>query len=353
MNAVAVGGPWESERPSTEAVPVDGTWEHPGAETDRASTVDTENQSGGGADGESDVVWETICGCPTALPATGIPSGIVTFLGGLGACSAPDRFYRRLIEGVCNTASVAIACVPMPPVPGLDHMGASRRARAQADAAVSDLRARFGASLRVVGAGHSLGARLQAVAASYGLGRDDALVLLSFANGAAGPGSFVDMENIAARARSVAGDALRRAADALGGEIGDSLRRGASEAETGESKFSPGADELIDQVARQWPVPRTLVLGFERDSIDNSETLVKAVRRARNDRALVVRTLPGTHVTPMTPPFGSEAQSTGFEAFDSALRVARDAAETDIESCIATVSAFVQIVCRVDRLPPE
>ena len=96
---------------------------------------------------------------------------------------------------------------------------------------------------------------------------------------------------------------------------------------------------------RQWLLPRALVLGVERDSIDNGVSLVNAMRKVRSERALVVRTLPGTLVTPMTPPLGAEPQSTGFEALDSALRVARVSDDTETESCIATLSAFVQISC--------
>eukprot|EP00171_Calliarthron_tuberculosum_P015461 IDg15461t1 len=190
----------------------------------RAQEPPSAAAAGSGGNSPDDVAWETIDGCPTALPTGRAPTGIVHMIGGLGACAAPERFYSRLVRGVCKKADVAVICVPLPAVPGLNHSAIAKQARIRAQRVLRILRDQYGSTLRSAAMGHSLGARLQVVSACEGDIADAGIVLMSFANAegrAAVAGADAVRDALQGGAATAAGDALRRAgalaADALMG----------------------------------------------------------------------------------------------------------------------------------------
>ncbi len=315
---------------------------------------------GPGGDNDDGVVWETICGCPTALPAAGSPQGVVHLLGGLGACAAPEKFYRRLVCGVAATAQVAVVCVPMPAVPGLDHGAVARSARARIDAALSEIRLRYGPRFHSVAMGHSLGARLQTIHAARHSLDDVGVVLLSFANGdasAAVVGADSLRGVLSGGAAGMVGDVLQRAAENVGGPIGETLRAEAARAAAnvekasasaadalGNMEFTPNRADLLRAVSEGYEVKRTLVVRYDRDSLDNSDALVEAIRRRNGEKAVVLRLMQGTHVTPFTLKFGEVLRSTGFDVLDEGLQSLRRGADSEIDQTVNTVSAFVKLV---------
>jgi len=350
-------------------VAASGAWEAPNEYDASAGAT----ASPGGSDGGGGVVWETILGCPTALPPSGTPVGVVYFIGGLGACSAPERFYARLLEGICIEAGVAIVCVPLPAVPGFDHAALSVRATKTFSPVLGELQARYGQYFPVVSAGHSLGARLQVIQ-NCGMSSETAeisnvvgAVLLSFANGeasAAVAGAQTLRNAISGGAASAVGDALQRAAERVGGSVGMNLRQEAARAaakieEAGtramdaldNMEFIPVAKVLVENVRDGYNVPRTLFVRFSRDTIDNSrDGVIEAMKSRIGDRGVIVRELEGTHVTPMTPKFGSEINSTGNMNIDRGLENLRDESEKNMEDTVATVAAFVKIICQTADL---
>lgn len=317
--------------------------------------------SSGGSDDDENVTWETICGCPTALPVSGAPEGVVHLLGGLGACAAPERFYNRLVAGVASTANVAVVCVPLPAVPGLDHENISRNARARIDAVLSEIRIRYGPRLQSVAMGHSLGSRLQTIHASRARSLDDVgVVLLSFSNGdarAAVAGADGLREALSGGAASMVGDALQRAAENVRGSIGETLRaeaaKAAAKVEQASARakdalenmeFIPDKRELLKWVGDGYDVKRTLVIRYDRDSLDNSEELVKAIRERNGEKAVVTRLLQGTHVTPFTLKMGEVMMSTGIEMVDQGLKSLRREVDSEIDQTVNTVGAFVKLI---------
>lgn len=347
-------------------VAASGAWEARNECDTRASGA-ASSSAPGGSDGSGKVIWETIFGCPTALPTSGTPIGVVHFIGGLGACSAPERFYARLLEGICIEAGVAIVCVPLPAVPGFDHAALAVRAAKAFSPVLTELQARYGQYLPVISSGHSLGARLQIIQHSDAITVQEhpnvaGAVLLSFANGeasAAVAGAQTLRNVISSGAASVVGDALQRAAERVGGSVGVNLREEAARAaakieEAGtramdaldNMEFVPVAKVLVDNVRESYSIPRTLFVRFSRDTIDNSrDGVIEAMKSRIGERGIIVRELNGTHVTPMTPKFGSDMNATGNISIDKGLENLRDASDKDIQDTIATVAAFVKIIC--------
>jgi len=188
-------------------------------------------------------------------------------------------------------------------------------------------------------------------------------VLLSFANGeasAAVAGAQTLRNAISGGAASAVGDALQRAAERVGGSVGMNLRQEAARAaakieEAGtramdaldNMEFIPVAKVLVENVRDGYNVPRTLFVRFSRDTIDNSrDGVIEAMKSRIGDRGVIVRELEGTHVTPMTPKFGSEINSTGNMNIDRGLENLRDESEKNMEDTVATVAAFVKIICQ-------
>lgn len=187
------------------------------------------------------------------------PIGLVEFIGGTGLALTPQLSYRRLLEALARQGAQVRAWGY---VPGFDHQAQANEAW-RAFRQARERRPTSGglAPLRI---GHSLGCKLHLLAPDGG--RSCAgLVALSFNNFAA--------------ASSIP----------LLGELAPRL--GLS------SEFSPSPPETLRLIANGYGQRRNLLVRFSRDAIDQSEELLRVLRRRPNDNSQLLD-LPGDHLTP-------------------------------------------------------
>ena len=191
-------------------------------------------------------------------------SPLVEFIGGSYLATNPQLSYRRLLEALAGRGWAIHAWSY---VPGFDH----QRQAVEAWRAFRTLRRSHPLAAAetehrrpVLRLGHSLGCKLHLLAPDGGRGCRG-LVALSFNNFSA--------------ERSVP----------LLAEMGQQLGF--------RSEFSPSPEETLRQVSGNYHQPRTLLLRFRRDNLDQSGRLLAALRQRPDDRSELVE-LPGDHLTP-------------------------------------------------------
>ena len=190
------------------------------------------------------------------------PIGLIDFIGGSYLAATPQLSYRRLLEGLADAGWLIHAWSY---VPGFDH-------QSQANAAWRCFREAHQTLLRTQGTapelrlrlGHSLGCKPHLLAPDGGR-NCDGVAALAFNNFSA--------------ERSV--PLLAELSQPLGFR----------------TEFSPSPRETLRQVQRSYRQPRTLVVRFQRDSLDQSERLLTALR-AREEDLSELLTLPGDHLSP-------------------------------------------------------
>lgn len=107
--------------------------------------------------------------------------------------------------------------------------------------------------------------------------------------------------------------------------------------------FTPTPDEMLALVGSRYHVSKNLVVSFERDDLDDAPQLVRVLRSRFGDSGVIVRTLPGTHVTPMTPELGNEFYGTGNEQVNRWIKEQGDGVGKELDSLIAVVAAFLKL----------
>ena len=189
------------------------------------------------------------------LEPSGACNGTLQFIGGSYLAATPQLSYRRLLESLARRHWRILAWSY---VPGFDH-------QAQANAAWRQFRLQrqstAGPLLRL---GHSLGCKLHLLAPDGGRACDG-LVALSFNNFSA--------------ERSVP----------LLAELGQQFQF--------RSEFSPSPEQTLELVGRSYGQPRNLLVRFNRDELDQSARLLRALRQRPQDRSQLLE-LPGDHLTP-------------------------------------------------------
>ena len=189
------------------------------------------------------------------LEPSGACNGTLQFIGGSYLAATPQLSYRRLLESLARRHWRILAWSY---VPGFDH-------QAQANAAWRQFRLQrqstTGPLLRL---GHSLGCKLHLLAPDGGRACDG-LVALSFNNFSA--------------ERSVP----------LLAELGQQFQF--------RSEFSPSPEQTLELVGRSYGQPRNLLVRFNRDELDQSARLLRALRQRPQDRSQLLE-LPGDHLTP-------------------------------------------------------
>ena len=188
------------------------------------------------------------------------PQGLVEFIGGSYLAATPQLSYRRLLEALASRGRRIHAWSY---VPGFDHQSQANAAWRCFRAARQGLTEQVQPS-SILRLGHSLGCKLHLLAPDGGRGCDG-LVALAFNNFSA--------------ERSV--PLLAELAQPLGFR----------------TEFSPSPRETLVQVQRSYRQPRTLVVRFQRDTLDQSERLLAALRSREGDRTEQLQ-LPGDHLTP-------------------------------------------------------
>ena len=193
-------------------------------------------------------------------PPRGARSGLIEFIGGSYLAATPQLSYRRLLD---DLAGLGWRIHAWSYVPGFDHQSQANAAWRLFREARERLQPGL-AAFRPLRLGHSLGCKLHLLAPDGGRGCDG-LAALAFNNFSA--------------ERSVP----------LLAELGQPLGF--------RTEFSPSPRETLLQVQRQYRQPRNLVVRFQRDTLDQSERLLAALRSREGDRSDLLA-LPGDHLTP-------------------------------------------------------
>ena len=180
--------------------------------------------------------------------------GLIQFIGGSYLAATPQLSYRRLLEAL---ARQGLAIQAWSYVPGFDH-------QAQANEAWKLFRAARPEALPALRLGHSLGCKLHLLAPDNGRGCSG-LAALSFNNFSA--------------ERSVP----------LLAELGPRLGI--------QSEFSPSPSETLRLVGSNYRQPRNLLVRFNRDGIDQSQSLQTVLQARPSDQTQLLE-LPGDHLTP-------------------------------------------------------
>lgn len=108
--------------------------------------------------------------------------------------------------------------------------------------------------------------------------------------------------------------------------------------------FVPSEEEVLRRAREGYSVNRNLVLSYTGDSLDCADVLVPLLRERFGEGGVMVRQLPGTHITPNTPEIEDELRSTGVAAVDGSVRGARDVAMAELDDTVTVVVAFVRLV---------
>ena len=202
-------------------------------------------------------------------PADGRRPGLVEFIGGSYLAATPQISYGRLLETLARRGWQVHAWSY---VPGFDHQLQANQAwrdfrQHRPERPPSAARSTHGAGAvdqPVLRLGHSLGCKLHLLAPDGGRGCDG-LVALAFNNFSA--------------ERSV--PLLAEAGERFGFR----------------SEFSPSPAETLRLAASHYRQPRSLLVRFLRDSLDQSSRLLASLKQRPGDASSLLE-LPGDHLTP-------------------------------------------------------
>jgi hypothetical protein len=304
--------------------------------------------------------WER---CPTDAgvvhvllppPTVLLPTCVIHFTGGTFFGSAPNLWYRQLLQDIVKHTQAAVIATSIPVTllqSPLEHVKLAKKVQRQFQTAWTDvLYDEYGTDLQnvpVCGLGHSLGARLMVVLAtlgasaspsssSYGSKRRVVLppayksaVLVSFTNygAAAGIPGISQLTHACRRVQEEksAGRKSKRRNDFLDDdydeddydddddqdwgelfqELQGALRDRAGKVQTALTpsaqalEFFPTPEQLwtaLEQDGR-YSIPQTLVVQFDNDEIDQSSKLALALAATSNVKFSRIR---GTHLTPVS-----------------------------------------------------
>jgi hypothetical protein len=277
-------------------------------------------------------------GCVAVAPSRQRPRALVHFCGGAAAGAAPSLTYGLLVDSLAD-GGYTVVCTPYNLT--FHHDRCARAVHAAFGAAVAELRAdrerhwAAPAGAPVHGVGHSNGALLHLLMGAMCAPPYASAALLSFNNrpvGGAVPvplapvqaavqalrGGGPSLEQVVASAATEAVSSLLGLARDAGAQEGAlrALRQAApalaqfggvfDEVGDGQMDFTPAPEATRALVDAQYAVPRTLVVRFSDDSIDQSpEVAALLLGRGGGGGGGAARgsvaelALPGTHLTPL------------------------------------------------------
>lgn len=269
--------------------------------------------------------WEVVERCWVLFPPTGTPpAGVVHFCGGAFASAAPALTYRLFLETLCERGALVVVATPY--ATSFDHLRVADEVQFAFDRAARALASRLppGGGLPVWGMGHSMGALAQClVAARYAAPRAGN-VLLSFNNKPAsdaiplfGPVVSPLAQGLNPLVTGLATSPLRPGVDSLAQQLRaaappvvrealpllDQLEGLGLDVAAGVTEFTPSPAETQRLISANYRVPRTLLLRFKDDSIDETPSLAATLSACLNlgggAAELTVSVLPGDHVRPL------------------------------------------------------
>jgi hypothetical protein len=285
---------------------------------------------------------------PTVL----MPTCVIHFTGGTFFGSAPNLWYRQLLQDIVKNTQAAVIATSIPVTllqSPLQHVKLAKKVQRQFQTAWKDvLYDEYGENLQhvpVCGLGHSLGARLMVVLATLGAlptpasgsGKKQRIappfyksaVLVSFTNygAAAGIPGIYQLNKASRRMEEDASSTSkngrpkksRRRNDWLDdddyendedwgelfSELQDAVRDQAGRVQTAltpssqELEFFPTPEQLWTALGEdsRYSIPQTLVVQFDNDEIDQSSKLALALAETSDVKFARIR---GTHLTPVS-----------------------------------------------------
>lgn len=110
----------------------------------------------------------------------------------------------------------------------------------------------------------------------------------------------------------------------------------------GSGGFTPSEAEVLQRVGSDYSVNRNLVVSYTRDNIDCADMIVPVLQERYGDAGVVLRRLPGTHITPNTPDIDpNDMQATGFSTVDSTVRASASSTMNELDNTVTVVIAFI------------
>jgi len=319
-------------------------------------------------------------GCHVILPKTqsGAPAScIIHFVGGFGTSQTS---YRRLLSDICDrlNAVVIVGAAPM----GTNHLDLCRAVADSFETCYNELipmlisRQLVSSSfVPTFGLGHSLGAKLLVLAscdeqARKSLGVRMANVLMSYNNFSI-QDSIPQFEQLRNLGKGLnLGDLVQGFKQFRTGLEGTASMYGMGDMNIagmdatleslekflqGETiDFVPTPAEVEALIMRKYNVPSNCIIRFGTDTIDQSERLLSMLHGRFDDDASsrksnIYRNVPGTHMTPATPPIDATAAESTVGRFtenpfvQSFVYNSASAVNEQLEDLLVVICAFIQI----------
>jgi hypothetical protein len=255
-----------------------------------------------------------------------LPTCVLHFTGGTFFGSAPQIWYRQLLEDIVKHTQAVVVATSIPVTllqSPLEHTKLSRKLQHQFQTAWREVLVdEYGESIQnvpVCGMGHSLGARLLVVLSTLNLRNQitpptKAMILLSFTNfgATAGIPGVEQLRKARQRIKKTTDepqDEFWQDEDVEWGDLVEELQDVVSkQASRVTSALTPSSRQLefVPTPAQLWKavaederykVPHTLIVQFDDDKVDQSSKLATALVESSNVKFARLR---GMHLTPVS-----------------------------------------------------
>jgi hypothetical protein len=222
--------------------------------------------------------WEEVAGNSVLLPSQ--PKGLIHFLGGAFVATAPQITYSWLLESL---AEAGYGIIATPFLNDLNHNAIAQRALNRFETTYQRL-GLFRRYLPIYGLGHSMGCKLHLLINSLYEVQRAGNLLISYNNYPAREAvPFVEQLN-----SLVALDL----------------------------EFTPSPERTYEIVRKDYHAPRTLLVRFQDDTIDQTEQL-KPILEAGSPNLVSYLQLSGNHLTPVNPKEWNWEPGTNFSPLDA------------------------------------
>ncbi|CAN8066683.1 unnamed protein product [Agarophyton chilense] len=301
---------------------------------------------------DSSPEWQSRPGIDLLLPDE--PEVILAFTGGFAAGLAPRTTYAAFLRRLSDVLNAAVVAYRQPS-PSADHLDLAHKSAGATGVIVAEIRRTFGRQIPLIGIGHSLGAKCLLLAGCEPETREvcpfSANIFISFNNStrdSALPWRPSDskaaadaLSNVSAflSGLDVSQFGMPDAEQTMKNVVGTVSALGASLS----TEFSPTPEETVALAGARYSISPNLVLSFDDDSLDHSGELEAVLRARLGPKSVVRRTLPGTHLTPMTPDIGTDFRATGFSAVDDGVQNAASRVARELDQTVAVIAAFVKL----------
>jgi len=340
----------------------------------------------------SQAAWEEIDGCQVLRPQ-GEPKAIVHFLGGVFASPSPHVLYRHMLQRLAEKGYVIVA---NPFAVDFDYLQTADGILERYEMALPAVQRAYTRELPQFAVGHSLGALMHTTIGSLfaeSSPRYAGAALLAHNNKQlrdAVPG-FDDVfapsltpfsevtklssyRNFIDSARALRQSTIALARDVVGSspntapysslfddfsEISGLIDQVPSVLEgiaNGVREFTPSPDELRRALRSSYATPRTLVLSFAQDSIDESDVLEASLQGKPGVERL---RLGGTHLTPLAPdptsiPASLMRQTLPANAqLEDLVNTVQQTAMRDLDTLVDSLDEWAQRVTRESTFSPD